>query len=226
MIYLIYGQDLEKLNYWLDKIKFEKDYERISLDYQINKDFTLENLYTPPMLSQKRLVIFENRPDFEKIEFSKIHPRVDIVILEKNKFAPKLPKIPNIFVIEAKKVPQIFKFLDNLTTFGENEGIGQTLKILKSEDPNFVFSLIITHFRRLILVKNSNFYSKLNLVDKLASWQIRKYQKISEKLNFAQLKTAFKLLLATEIEVKTGKKELQKQLPILVLKLTQLFKTA
>ena len=221
MVYLLYGKDLTKLNYYLDKIKLENaDGEILTVETPANQNFAASSLYSPPMLTDKRLVIFENLKNFSQIDFSKIHSNVNLVIIQRSEYKPKIPKADNLVLLEAKKTPLIFKFLDNLVFASESRNLSSLFEILKTEDPNFVFHQIISHFRRLIMAKNGKFD------EKLANWQIEKYQRIVSQLSLEKLKVAYKLLLTTEIEVKTGQKELKDTLPILILKLTKTLKSS
>lgn len=220
MVYFLYGQDLAKLNYYLDKIKLENTTaEQITVESAPDKNLLQSTLYTPPMLTGVRLVVFENLKNFASIDFSKIHPKVNVVIVKRSEFKPKFPKFDNLIVIEAKKTLAIFRFLDNLIWAREKENLETILKLLKTEESTFIFYQLITHLRRLILAKSGRFS------ESLANWQVEKYLKIEKMVSFEKLKTAYKILLATEIEVKTGQKDLAKTLPILILKLTQNFKT-
>lgn len=222
MVYLLFGKDLGKLNYYLDKIKL-KDLtaEQLNPDSDPDETFVKLNLYSPPLLSDKRLVIFENLKDFTIINFSQIHPKVDVVILQRGAFRPRLPNYPDLVIIEAKAVPEIFRFLDNLVGGTNFQNLSTIFTVLAAEDATFVFYQLISHFRRLILVKSE----PDRAIEKLANWQLEKYYRITTKITLEKLKAAYKLLLTAEIRVKTGQKTLTDILPILVLQLTQNFKT-
>ena len=225
MIYLLYEQELESLNYHLDKIKLENSLgEQIVVDFTPDPSFIFSNLYTPPMLADRRLVIFENFSDFGKIDFEKIHSQVNIIFLVRGYLKPKISKtcgeFHNLVVIEAKKPPQIFRFLDNLIFAKSVVNLAAILQILKTEDPNFVFQQLCSFLEKLVLAKQGKF------VQRLADWQIEKYKRIANAVNFGKLKVAYKMLLEAEIEVKTSQKELRDSLPILILGLTQNFQNA
>ncbi len=222
MVYLLYGKDFAKLNYYLDKIKLENTQaEIITVETPADQNFAASTLYSPPMLTNRRLVIFENLKNFSQIDFSKIHPNVSVIIIQRGEYKLKIPKSDNLVFLEAKKIPAIFKFLDNLVFSTQSGNLSSLLEILKAEEPNFVFHQIITHFRRLILAKNGSSQQ----LDKLAYWQIEKYQKIASYIPLEKLKLVYKLLLTTEIEVKTGQKNLKDALSVLILKLTATLKS-
>lgn len=222
MIYLLYGQDLDSLNYQLDKIKLENSLgEQIVADFTPDPAFISSNLYTPPMLTDNRLVILENFSDFAKVDFEKIHPQVNVIFLVRGYLKPKISKTDgdfhNLVIIEAKKPAQIFRFLDNLIFAKAAVNLAAILQILKKEDPNFVFQQLCSFLERIILAKQEKFDPRL------ADWQVIKYKRIANAVNLDKLKAAYKMLLTTEIEVKTSQKELKDALPILILRLTQNF---
>lgn len=219
MIYLIYGRDVTKVNFYLDKIRLENpNFEELIFDNPSqNQNFLMSNLYTPPLLANHRILILENFTNFAKVDFEKIDPKVDVVIIARQDFRPKFSSFENFAIIDARKNPQIFKFLDELTQVPVRANLAKLLRILQDEDPFFVFHQLITHFRRLILTKSGS------LIDNLADWQIAKYQKICQETSFEKLKTAYKLILATEISLKTQGKDLMSSLPVLIVRLTQIF---
>lgn len=224
MVYLIYGRDVAKINYYLDKIKRENlNAEEISFNNPtLDENFLITNLYTPPLLTNSRILILENlkTASFSRINFAKINPKVNLVAILPQDFKPKLTNFANFEILEARKNPEIFRFLDNLIFESEKINLERILRILKVEDPFFVFYSLISHFRRLILAKYGS------SIGGLAYWQVVKYQKICQRTEISKLKIAYKLLLVCEISVKTQTTDLLTSLPVLTLRLTQLFKNA
>lgn len=124
-----------------------------------------------------------------------------------------LKVLPKGAKIEEFKVPKlIWSFLDHVYPGNLRNVLTEFHEIIKTEAPEFVFSLLARQFKNLYLLKFPS--NKLGLQD----WQISKLKKQADRFTDSKLKDILNNLSDIDYEVKTGKAELVSSLDLFMLK--------
>src|SRR3989344_2449411 len=209
MILLLHGDDIVKSRQYLQDFKKSEKFDEIKVysSNDINLTDLTNQLANQSLIACKRLIIIENlfkNTSFELKNFKIIDQDVDLVIWEDRLLAPtKIKQIEKVgkeyqFKIE----PLIFKYLDAIYP-GNVKNSLELLKILiKKEDGQFIFAMLIRHFRTLFLASTPSGLDSLKR--QLADWQLSKFVFQSKKFNTDKIKKSLELLLDIDIKVKSG----------------------
>ena len=125
-------------------------------------------------------------------------------------FLKILPK--DIKTEEFKLAKIIWTFLDNLHPGNTGKVIRELHEVVKTEAPEFVFSIMAKHFRDLYWVKTDASTIPYQ------SWRISKLKSQSLKFNEVLLKEIIDNLSQIDINIKTSKADLLSALDLLIIK--------
>jgi len=113
---------------------------------------------------------------------------------------------------EFKLAKIIWTFLDNLFPGNTERVILKLHEVIKTEPPEFVFSVIAKHFRDL-------YWAKIDASQiPYQPWRISKFKSQSSKFSEELLKEIIENLARIDIEVKTSKADLVSSLDLLIIK--------
>lgn len=227
MIYLIHGDNhLKSRQFLQEKIKGFKSEDREII--RMPDNFKLEEvklaLESSSLFGQEKAVLIENlfsnrtTENQKAIEYllseTKILP--ELVIWESKELrSPTLRKLPSTWKVELFKTPRlVFKFLDSLRAFNKKQSLTLLKECLKTEEPEFIFYMLVRQIRLLIL-------SQEDLLEKMAPWQIGKLKKQARNFTLKELLRLHKKLLRIDTKIKTGKTliSLNQHLDLLILSL-------
>jgi len=139
----------------------------------------------------------------ETLEFLNETSGVDVILWEGKEITKGVVKRINSFEDRGFKIPNLmFKFVDGLgVNIGES---GDLLKeLLITEDPIFIFSMIVRQIRLLLLVAGNGDDGPSDY-KRLASWQIGKLRSQAFSFNDEGLRYIFERCLIIDGETKTG----------------------
>ena len=99
----------------------------------------------------------------------------------------------------------LFKFLENIGSKPVSELLPQFHVLLKTNEPELIFTMIVRQFRFLLMVKEE----EGNVIG-LPDWQYYKYKSQSRFFTFQELVSLYRKLLDIDHRTKTGKTPLKK----------------
>lgn len=94
----------------------------------------------------------------------------------------------------------LFRFLDSIGTSSGKSLADSFHALLRQEDPEFIFVMLLRQWRYLIVVKD---LAKKN-VEGLASWQIDKFLRQARFFTLEELIYSYRQLLAMDYKIKSG----------------------
>lgn len=158
------------------------------------------------LFSEKKVFFSENlnrhiRRDNKKIldELKKIEKLKDVELIDWESVSLwelKLAKAGRVKEFRLKE--NVFKLLDSLYPTNKREFILLLHSVAKTDDPHFIFTMLVRHIRALILVKEAVPPKRLQ------PWQIRKLQFQAGFWKLENLVNFYEALLKIEIGEKTG----------------------
>ncbi len=179
--------------------------------FEDSKDVFIENLFSLKKLSEKEKIIkivLENEKNNQ------------IVIWENKILTPSILKSFKTAEIKKFDIPQkIFAFLDTIG-IDKKKSIQLFHEILENEEPEYIFFMIIRHFRIMLSLTPSH-TTTIDEVKRLAPWQKSKYEKQLKSIGFERLKNFYSDLFLTDFKQKTGQNplSLMQAIDILLLKI-------
>lgn len=209
----LHGDNQSALRQELESIlKKHHDFEVLKLEGKnLNLGDIKQALESQSLFQEKRLVIIENlfgRKVGQEIEnYLTQVGDANLVLVEGKKVKP-----PEGFTVkEFKENPLIFKFLENLKPQNlpesENQDKNYSLillcQLLKSEETEYIFSMLVRQIRLLILslANDSNLVKDYS---RLLPFVRSKLKRQAALFSFQNLKEIYQKLLTIDYENKTG----------------------
>ncbi len=225
MLHVFHGEKLEDAYKEIDLLKEKlKVSEIVDLD---GKKMTATDLIqateSNSLFIGQRLVIvrnylakFRHRQIKElKIQIERIPSSAEVVFIENTEVSKSVlnlfPKNTDIAVFRPDRL--IFKLLESIGTRDPKDVYYLLEECLKLEPAEFIFSMLIRHYRLLLMVKNKQ------LPRGLLSWQVSRLRNQASKFTQHKLQQIYRKLLEIDYGIKSGINDypLEKQLPQLVL---------
>lgn len=196
MITVLHGENVVASRKELEQLKTEFEDEVVSLDGKTltETDF-IQATQSNSLLADNRLVIVEN-PD--KLELTNVS--CDLILwFDKELSKAQTEKYKGAKIQGFKIEPKIFKFCDEILPRSGPKLTNLFQELLKTEEPEFVFVMIVRQFR---LMLNPNM---------ALPWQKSKIISQARAFEPEKLKAIYKNLLDLDFKAKTG--QLSKGLP-------------
>ena len=162
------------------------------------------------LFGKKRLVIIENilsgqvtkEKELLFAYLAKLETSDRIIIWEGQEIGKTLlhKHFPKAEIILSQPPALIFKFLDSIRTKSSPHLLLVFREILKNQEAEFVFVMILRQFRYLLVAKDLG----INGMSSLSPWQSRKFIQQSRFFTMEQLVSSYRNLLAIEHKIKTG----------------------
>lgn len=228
MLTIIHGENLKQSRDCFWQLK-QKAKSPIYLNAEETDILYLMQIFkSSGFFEEKKTVFIENLFSFkkgdEKEKILKIileNEKENEIILWQNKEIRKadLKKFINC---EIKKfdIPQkIFLFLDNLG-INKKKSLELFHEILKTEETEYVFFMIVRHFR-IMLSLQENKENQIDELKRILPWQRQKYEKQLKFIGFEKAKNFYSNLFKTDLKQKTGQNALSfiQTIDILLLKI-------
>lgn len=210
MIYIIHGADSGKSRLKLRQIIETKTGEIVYLDgRKVSPEDLIVACETSSLLSANRTVVLENffqrklsrdKTDCQNYIFKqKLNP--DIIFWENSEIDKnKISRFAKETVIYKFDYPaNLFKFLDSLGLVTRLDLLQKFQILVKKNDPELIFSLLVRQFRCLIMVKDSS-----KNISKLPDWQYFKFKLQSRYFSLEKLLSLYRKLLQLDYQMKSG----------------------
>lgn len=210
MIVIIHGENSASSRLKLRELASQENTELIILD---GKKLTLPDLVlageSGSLFDSKKIIVLENffqrKIGSEKTVITQYLFKSDLPFsvifwenreIEKIKIA-KFPK--NIRYYKFDLPGNLFKFLDSLGTTPNKQNLSAFHDLLKSNDPELIFTMLVRQVRFLIMVKEEN----LNTLG-IPDWQYYKFRSQSRFFTMEELIALYRLLLQMDYKLKSG----------------------
>lgn len=214
MIKILHGQDTVKSRQGLEKLKVQaKNIEGITLNGpKLTLTDFIQALESKSLFSQDRLVILENLLSGKKskekeqilqyLQDEKV--LVTLILWEDGEISRSTLRLfPQAEISIFKLDPFLFRFIDALKPDNAEILIKLFRQSIIQEDVNFIFYMLVRHFRLLLFLKTGE-RKGLEEVDRLADWQKTKLIKQAQLFDQNKLLNVYRQLLEIDYREKTG----------------------
>ena len=189
MITVLHGENIVASRKELERLKTEFEGEIVSLDGKslTETDF-IQATQSASLLADNRLIIVENAED---LNLKNIFYEV-VLWYDKELSKTQLEKFKGYKIQSFKIEPKIFKFCDQISP---NNRAGQVImlrELLKTEEPEFVFIMIVRQFRLMLNPQRCLPWQKAKIIDQAKTFGLERLQMI------------YKDLLKIDFQVKSG----------------------
>ena len=216
MLIIIHGEDLAKSRQKLKEVEAEKKQELLYLD---GKKLALPDLIlatqAPSLITMEKSIVIENffqrKIGKEKTEIQNYIFTLETgnrILLWENKTIDKakLSKLPKGSLEYKFDYPaNLFKFLDTLGVLPKNELLSTFHMLLKNNDSELIFTMIVRQFRFLIMVKEEE-KNSLGIPD----WQYFKFKSQAKYFEMQKLIYLYRQLLQMDYKLKSGQTPFRK----------------
>lgn len=213
MIILLHGDNIVVSRNELERLKKEKTKEVLTFDGgKIDLSELKQALEAKSLFGQEKIVILENflsqKPSTVKnqiIEYLKnLETTVDLILWEGKEMEKKsLDSFPSAKKQLFRLDPVLFKFLDSLKPGSGKTAVALLREVLRREEVELVFYMLVRQFRLLIALKNVSKDSISEIV-KLGSWQKEKLARQANNFDLEDLLRIYHQLLEIDSKSKTG----------------------
>ena len=214
MILIIHGNDIEKSrNYFFQEKQNQDNSVLINADL-ISVDLLYQTLENKNFFDKKTTVIVENflsKVKSNSIEFKEIasyinkNKTIDIIFWESAEISKGTLSAFNSATVKNFSLPQsLFLFLDNIKPGNSKYLIDLFHQILKTQEAEIIFFMIIRQFR-LLISQTEESKSAIDEAKKLAPWQLSKFKRQLSFFDRSKLLTLYNKLFEIDLKHKTGK---------------------
>lgn len=144
----------------------------------------------------------------------------EIIFFENKEITLTSLRIFKNALVKKFDIPKIiFSFLD-LIGIDKTKSVQIFHEILKTDEAEYVFFMIIRHFRIMLALSN-NCENQIDELKRIQSWQKNKYLTQLKKIGLEKVKNFYSDLFQTDLKQKTGQNALplNKTIDILLLKI-------
>lgn len=217
MIKLIHGENQKESRSALLALIAELKLETIFLDA---KKITLPDVYlaceSKSLFQSQKLIVFENFFQGKKtkdkqniVDFLLTDHHFNELIFWENKKIENLKSFKfskQISILSFNYDGNIFNFLDSLGKLTLKEIYKSFHRLLKANDAEIIYTMLVRQFRILLLVKGTT-ANNSGLVD----WMYYKFKKQSDNFELNYLISIYRKLLNLDFQLKTGKTPYKKE---------------
>lgn len=219
-IIVLHGEDTvksyERLKKFIDTAR-ERNWEVSFLDE--SSQGINENLSIPSLFGAERFFILRDVKKLGKKELTWITKNYsnlsgNLIIYHEGEIGKTiLNGLPKDIKIEEFKLPKlIWIFLENIRPGNSKRVLAEFHKVIETEPPEFVFTLIARQFKNLYI-------AKANLkVSSIQPWLVARLKNQADKFTLEKIIEIIGILAEIDIKVKTGKADLVSALDLLILK--------
>lgn len=218
-IIVLHGEDTvksyERLKRFTEAAR-ERSWEVANLDE--SETAFEENLSSPSLFGAERFFILRDIKRLAKKELTWLKKRYkelpgNLIIYSESELNQTFLKSLPESKIEEFKLPKIlWSFLESLHPGGGMASVRSFHKVIETESPEFVFSLIAKQFKNLYWISTDPGSVSL------APWQILRLKNQSGHFTAEKLKELIGILSDIDIKVKTGRADLVSLLDLMIVK--------